>query len=104
MKRGNNLNQVAEKISNNMAKITITIPKEDFLKEEDKAYNKRKGKINIQGFRKGHATKEMIYKVYGQGVFYEDAADECINHSYYDAIIQRCFCRKNKSGHQRFRC
>ena len=86
MKRGNDLNQVAEKISNNMAKITITIPKEDFLKEEDKAYNKRKGKINIQGFRKGHATKEMIYKVYGQGVFYEDAADECINHSYYDAI------------------
>ena len=86
MKRGKNLNQVAEKISNNMAKITITIPKEDFLKEEDKAYNKRKGKINIQGFRKGHATKDMIYKVYGKGVFYEDAADECINHSYFDAI------------------
>ena len=80
------MNQVAEKTSNNMAKITITIPKEDFLKEEDKVYNKRKGKINIQGFRKGHATKEMIYKVYGEGVFYEDAADECINHSYYDAI------------------
>ena len=80
------MNQVAEKISNNMAKITITIPKDEFLKAEDKAYNKRKGKINIQGFRKGHATKDMIYKVYGQGVFYEDAADECINHSYYDAI------------------
>ena len=80
------MNQVAEKISNNMAKITITIPKEDFLKEEDKAYNKRKGKINISGFRKGHATKDMIYKVYGKEVFYEDAADECINHSYYDAI------------------
>lgn len=80
------MNQVAEKTSNNMARITVTIPKEDFLKEEEKAYNKRKSKINIQGFRKGHATKDMIYKVYGESIFYEDAADECINHSYYDAI------------------
>ena len=85
-KRGNKLNQVAEKISNNMAQITITIPKEDFLKEEEKVYNKKKAKINIAGFRKGHATKDMIYKVYGRGVFFEDTADNLINHSYYDAI------------------
>lgn len=49
------------------------------------SYNKNKGKFNIPGFRKGKAPFNMIKKMYGVGVFYEDAVDEVIDASYPDA-------------------
>ena len=49
------------------------------------SYNKNKNKFNIPGFRKGKAPQAMIEKMYGVGVFYEDAVDEAINASYPDA-------------------
>ena len=50
-----------------------------------RSYNKNKNKFNIPGFRKGKAPQAMIEKMYGVGVFYEDAVDEAINASYPDA-------------------
>ena len=79
------MNTKFEKISDNTAKITITVENEIFLKAEDKVFSEKKNRFNIPGFRKGHATKDMIFKVYGRGVFYEDAADNCINDTYYEA-------------------
>ncbi|MBR1844583.1 MAG: trigger factor [Lachnospiraceae bacterium] len=75
-----------EKIGENKAKITIEVGKEEFLKAEDKVYNKEKGKLSAPGFRKGKVTKEMAYKVYGRGVFLEDAVNQCINDTYYNEI------------------
>lgn len=75
-----------EKIGENKAKFTIEVGKEEFLKAEDKVYNKEKGKLSAPGFRKGKVTKEMAYKVYGRGVFLEDAVNQCINDTYYNEI------------------
>ena len=71
-----------EKLEKNMAKLTVEVPAEQFEKAIKKAFNKNKNRFNIPGFRKGKAPQAMIEKMYGVGVFYEDAADEmCIRDS-----------------------
>ena len=74
-----------EKLEKNMAKLTIEVPAEKFEEAVQHSYNKNKGKFNIPGFRKGKAPFNMIKKMYGVGVFYEDAVDEVIDASYPDA-------------------
>ena len=74
-----------EKLEKNMAKLTVEVPAEQFEAALKTSYNKNKNKINIPGFRKGKAPQAMIEKMYGVGVFYEDAVDEAINASYPDA-------------------
>ena len=69
-----------------MAKLTVEVPAEQFEKAIKKAFNKNKNRFNIPGFRKGKAPQAMIEKMYGVGVFYEDAADEAINETYADAM------------------
>lgn len=71
-----------EKLEKNMAKLTIEVSAEDFTKAIATAYNQNKGKFNIPGFRKGKAPQAMIEKMYGASVFYEDAANTCIDESY----------------------
>lgn len=68
-----------------MAKLTVEVPAEQFEAALKTSYNKNKNKFNIPGFRKGKAPQAMIEKMYGVGVFYEDAVDEAINASYPDA-------------------
>ena len=75
-----------EKIGTNKAKFTIEIDNADFLKAEDKVFNKEKGKLSAPGFRKGKVTKEMAFKVYGRNAFLEDTVNECINDTYYDEV------------------
>ncbi len=74
-----------EKLEKNMAKLTIEASAEDFDKALEKAYQKNKGKMNVQGFRKGKAPRAIIEKMYGVGVFYEDAANELIPEAYENA-------------------
>ena len=74
-----------EKLEKSMAKLTITVSAEDFTKALDKAYNRQKNRIQVPGFRKGHASRQIIEKMYGAGVFFEDAANFAINDSYPDA-------------------
>ena len=74
-----------ENLEKNTAKLTIEVPVEKFEEAVQHSYNKNKGKFNIPGFRKGKAPFNMIKKMYGVGVFYEDAVDEVIDASYPDA-------------------
>ena len=74
-----------EKSEKNTAKLTIEVPAEKFDAAVKNAYNKNKGRFNIPGFRKGKAPFEMIKKMYGAGVFYEDAVNEVIDATYPDA-------------------
>ena len=75
-----------EKLEKNMAKLTVEVPAEQFDEAIKAAYNKNKNRFNIPGFRKGKAPQAMIEKMYGPGVFYEDAANEAIDSSYGDAM------------------
>ena len=74
-----------ENLEKNTAKLTIEVPAEKFDAAVKNAYNKNKSRYNIPGFRKGKAPFDMIKKMYGAGVFYEDAANEVIDASYPDA-------------------
>ena len=74
-----------EKLEKNMAKLTVEVPAEQFEAALKTSYNKNKNKFNSPGVRKGKAPQAMIEKMYGVGVFYEDAVDEAINASYPDA-------------------
>jgi len=75
-----------EKLEKNMAKLTIEVPAEEFEKAIETAYQKNKGKINVQGFRKGKAPRKMIEKMYGASIFYEEAANEIIPTAYENAL------------------
>ena len=75
-----------ENLEHNMAKLTIEVSAEELEKALDSAYNKQKKSISIPGFRKGKVPRAMIEKMYGAGVFYEDAANELMQKSYPEAI------------------
>lgn len=74
-----------ENLEKNMAKLTIEVSAEDFEKALQKAYEKNKNKIAVNGFRKGKVPRSVIEKVYGAGVFYEDAANILIPEEYSKA-------------------
>ncbi|MCR5147401.1 MAG: trigger factor [Eubacterium sp.] len=74
-----------EKQKDNTAKLIIEVPAEDFDKAIDEAYEKNKDRFKVDGFRKGKVPREMIEKVYGVGVFYDDAANAVIPEAYAEA-------------------
>ena len=75
-----------EKLSSNKAKLSFTVSAEEFDAAIVKAYKKNVGRINIPGFRKGKAPKNVIEMHYGKGVFYEDALDILFPELYENAI------------------
>lgn len=77
-----------EKMEKNMAKLTIEVSAEELEKAIESAYQKNKGKISIPGFRKGKVPRKMIEKMYGKGVFYEDAANALIPSAYSKAVSE----------------
>ena len=74
-----------EKLENSMVKLTIEVSAEDVDKAINKVYNRQKGRMNVPGFRKGKTPRKVLEKMYGAAIFYEDAANDCINSSYPDA-------------------
>lgn len=78
-----------EKLEKNMAKLTIEVSAEEFEEAIQKAYLKNRGKITIPGFRKGKAPRKMIEKMYGAGIFYEDAVNDLLP-AAYDKEVEAC--------------
>lgn len=74
-----------EKLEKNMAKLTIEASAEDLEKAIERAYQKQKKQISIPGFRKGKVPRQMVEKMYGAAVFYEDAANDLIPEEYEKA-------------------
>lgn len=75
-----------EKLEHNMAKITIEVPAEDMRKAVNDAYQKQKKQISVPGFRKGKVPLAMVEKMYGRGIFLEDAANAVIPGAYEKAL------------------
>lgn len=75
-----------ENLEKNMAKLTITVPADEFIEAMKASYNKQKGKISVPGFRKGKVPQAYLEKMYGPEMFYEDAANTCMESSYPGAL------------------
>ena len=78
-----------EKMEKNMAKLTIEVSAEDLDKAMEKAYQKQKNRITIPGFRKGKAPRKMIERMYGKGVFMEDAVNALVP-EHYSKALEEC--------------
>ncbi len=75
-----------EKQEKNMAVLTVEVAAEELEKAIEKAYQKNKNRITVQGFRKGKAPRKIIEQMYGAGIFFEDAANELIDDAYPKAV------------------
>ena len=76
------MSYTVEKMEKNMAKLTIEVAAEEFEKAMVSSYNKQKNKISVPGFRKGKVPMAFLEKLYGPQMFYEDAANTCIQDAY----------------------
>lgn len=68
------------------AKFDITLEKQEWQDYIEKAYNKYKGRYNIEGFRKGKAPRKVIEKMYGENVFFEDALSDNFYEVYFEIL------------------
>ena len=75
-----------EKLEKNMAKLTIEVPAEEFDKAVQSVYQRNKNKFSIPGFRKGKVPRHMIEKMYGVGVFYEEAVNDLLPMAYENGV------------------
>lgn len=75
-----------EKISGNQVKISFEIAAEKFDEAMQKAYLKMRGRVNVPGFRRGKAPRKLIEKMYGEGVFYDDAIELLFPDAYDEAV------------------
>ena len=64
----------------------FSVSKEAYDKAEYEAYKKNVKSINVPGFRKGKAPKAIIEKMYGKGIFFEDAINACIPEAFEEAV------------------
>lgn len=78
-----------EKLEKNMAKLTVEVTPEELEGALQKAYLKNRKQISVPGFRKGKVPRQMIEKLYGPEIFYEDAANELIPEAY-DKALDEC--------------
>ena len=74
-----------EKLEKNMAKLTVEVPAEEVEAALQNAYLKNRKQISVPGFRKGKVPRQMIEKMYGPEVFYDDAANVLIQKAYPQA-------------------
>ena len=75
-----------EKVSGNKAKLTFTIPAEQFDEALQKTFLKLRNRINVPGFRRGKAPRKMIETLYGESVFYDDALELLFPDAYDEAV------------------
>ncbi len=78
----------SELIEKNKYELQFSVDKATFDAAVDKVYRKQVKSITVPGFRKGKAPKSIIEKMYGKGVFYEDAINDLIPAAYTDALTE----------------
>ena len=75
-----------EKLENSKVCLEIVVEPEEYEAGVEVAYKKNVGKINVPGFRKGHAPRKMIERMYGANIFAEDAINYAFPRAYEAAV------------------
>lgn len=75
-------------VETNKYELEIEVSKELFEEELQKAYLKNKSKITVEGFRPGKAPRKVIEKIYGEGVFFEDAVNAVYGPAIEEAVTE----------------
>lgn len=73
-------------VENSKVKIEITLTEKEWKEAQEKAYQKTKSRYNVQGFRRGHVPMNMLVKLYGEGVFFEEAINIALPEYYYQVL------------------
>ena len=68
--------------------LTVEVKGEEFKAAVDAAFKKNLSKITVPGFRKGKAPRKIVEKLYGEGVFFEDAVNALYPKAYEDAVAE----------------
>ena len=82
------MNVKIEKKENSKVEIEFTMPKEDFAKALDKAFVKNQKHFKVPGFRAGKVPRNVVEKMYGEGVLYEAVIEDCVDEEYQKAVIE----------------
>lgn len=77
-----------KKAEKSTVKITITLTAEEWKAAISAAYEKTKSKYSLPGFRKGKVPKHLLEATYGEGIFYEDAINDCFP-KYYGEVLDK---------------
>ena len=75
-----------EKLEHSQVKLTIAVSAEELDKAKETAYRKNRSQIQVPGFRRGKAPRKVIEKMYGEGVFLEDALNGLYPEVYPKAV------------------
>ncbi len=75
-----------QKAEKNQVKVEFTFTALEWENATQQAYEKSRSKFNIQGFRKGKAPRKVIEKLYGEGIFFDDALDEVFSNAYNEFL------------------
>ncbi len=78
----------SEVIEKNRYELQFSIDKATFDKATDAVYRKQVKNMTIPGFRKGKAPKSVVEKMYGAGIFYEDAINDLLPEAYTAALAE----------------
>ena len=80
------MNVTVNEVDQHKVTLHIEVPAKDASKQAAAACKNLASRVNIPGFRKGKAPRKLIEKMYGTGVFYEDAANDLIPTAYAEAL------------------
>ena len=75
-----------EKVAENTVELEFKVSAEEFEKALSSAFRKANKEITVPGFRKGKAPRNVVEKMFGQEIFFNDAIDEILPQAYEDAV------------------